>query len=435
LLVSLNAHAGAQSIPMIYRILSAVFILFVSGFYGCATYNLHIAALPPSDYEVTINGKPRGKMPPGGDTIIYAEKISTFSRLLIEIGKDSLSGRVLINSYGAAVDQKNVYIFKTKSDSGKLYDVTFVLDRKYLPVSDTAKGHSESPAAVPDSTTDKGVRGSLEGIKTGGRGQDAYLQQWPFKTKLRSDSLVKAKVRSHLRSLMPVYDHHIIKNPDLGGRILLFMVVNENGELLHAPHIERTTLESNEFTHQIVDSVMKWHFDTLANQTGTDTLLIPLAFGKAGNLVRPVVFDARIEGRESRDLGKMISSYLPEVKKTYLNWVGFKGSVEGIAKVRVNINPPGILDEMTIVWHDDLPGELLDSLQKSIQKAKGRNVYVGEKGVVGTFYVRFEDLSKALMLVMNGRLWMEGSGQYPNYFPNYFPNNFNNIPIRPPFPR
>jgi hypothetical protein len=263
--------------------------------------------------------------------------------------------------------------------------------------------------------------------------QNAINQRWPFTTKLRSENTVASRITSQLISLKPLYGLYLKTDPDLGGKILISLVISEFGAVVQRPTIKRNTLGSKEFVGQIIDSVMNWKFDTLPIGSGTDTLFVTLSFAKAGDLVRPVAVHAVIDGIENEQLRKAIKAQLPEVRKTYLQWVAFHAPIEGLAKLQVSLNPDGRAEDIRIIWDSGLPIEVLDTLQKYAHMIHWQYFYESERGILATSFIRFEDL-RSRFLVTYGKVLNKMDATTPFYFNNQFPGSgFQpHIPSMPP---
>jgi hypothetical protein len=226
----------------------------------------------------------------------------------------------------------------------------------------------------------------------------------PVKSQKMYDSIVTAEVRSHMLSLRPVYGNYVKKNPELGGRLVLTAVINENGKVVNKPEIQRSTLDFKVFEDQVIDTIMNWNFGRLADKTGTDTVRFVLSFAQSGNLVRVIAADAKMGQTEVEWLRGAIKRRLADFKDTYVNWVGFYGSAEGLAKLQMKISVNGTADDINVVWNSGLPAPLIDSLQSSIQKLN-KNTFPKQAAVsTATAYVRFEDLHNDPVLLINGDL-------------------------------
>jgi hypothetical protein len=237
------------------------------------------------------------------------------------------------------------------------------------------------PSKTPDTTSGKTVKSSLH-----------------------SDSLVVLEVRCHMLSIRPVYESYLRKNSDLSGRLFLSVITDASGKVLNRPEVQRTTLDSKEFINQVIDSIAKWKFGSLANKIGTDTVRFVLSFAQAGNLVHLTVIDGKMDGAEVGWMRNALKSRLSDVKNAYLNWIAFYGTVEGLAKVEVNFNAKGKADDINVVWHSGLPGPLIDSLQVSMRKVNKDNFPKTGKASTAMAYIRFEDLHDDPVLLINGEL-------------------------------
>jgi|GEM_PF-5023027 hypothetical protein len=216
------------------------------------------------------------------------------------------------------------------------------------------------------------------------------------------DTLVTAEVRSHMLSLRPVYASYVRKNRELGGRLFLSLTIKKSGKVMNRPDVQRTTLDSKEFVDQVVDSVMNWKFGALANTIGTDTVRFVLSFARAENLVRLTAVDARMDGKEAEFLHNAIRRRLSDFRGTYINWVGFYGSAEGLAKVQVHFNASGKADDTRVVWNSGLPGALIDSLQTAMRNMDTDDFPKQADGSTATAFVRFEDLHNDPVLLVHG---------------------------------
>lgn len=226
----------------------------------------------------------------------------------------------------------------------------------------------------------------------------------PAKSSKHCDSLVTVEVRSHMLSIKPIYESYLEKKSDLTGRLFLSVVTNDSGKVLNRPEVLRTTLDSKEFVNQVIDSIVKWKFGSLANKIGTDTVRFALSFAQAGNLVHLVPVDATMDGTAVEWLRSALKSQLSDFKDTYLNWVAFYGTAEGMAKVQVNFNVSGKADGINVVWNSGLPGALIDSLQVSMRKVNKDGFPNIGKASTATAFIRFEDLHDDPVLLINGNL-------------------------------
>ena len=107
---------------------------------GCTTaYNIHLRVIPPGEYDISINDSVRTKTPLDGDTSISTGKVSIYSDQLLAVKKDSLIGKIKINSNDIPREQVNVYSFNSKSNGSASddhsYDIVFLLDSSYLSMA------------------------------------------------------------------------------------------------------------------------------------------------------------------------------------------------------------------------------------------------------------------------------------------------------------
>jgi hypothetical protein len=226
----------------------------------------------------------------------------------------------------------------------------------------------------------------------------------PVKSSRHCDSLVTLEVRSHMLSIKPIYESYLEKKSDLMGRLFLSVMTDASGKVLNRPEVLRTTLDSKEFVNQVIDSIVKWKFGSLANQIGTDTVRFVLSFAQAGNLVHLTVVDGKLDETEVGWMQSALKSRLSDVKNAYLNWIAFYGTVEGMAKVEVNFNAKGKADDISVAWNSGLPGALIDSLQAAMRKVNKDNFPKVGKAATATAFIRFEDLHDDPVLLMNGNL-------------------------------
>jgi hypothetical protein len=110
------------------RFLKILIAVGLCGLHGCAYYRVHIKSIPSSDYDVTINGKYRGKLPLGGDTTLDLSDVSMFKGQVLEIRKDSLYGKIRIDYNGNASEKRNVRTVGSRLENMVYYDIVFDLN-------------------------------------------------------------------------------------------------------------------------------------------------------------------------------------------------------------------------------------------------------------------------------------------------------------------
>jgi hypothetical protein len=94
----------------------------------CTTcYVCHIKTIPDGEYQVFLNGELQGNTLPNGDTTIETGPVSVYKKQVVELAKDTLRAKLVMDYSGNTNERENVVKASSSVKSHQEYQVLFQL--------------------------------------------------------------------------------------------------------------------------------------------------------------------------------------------------------------------------------------------------------------------------------------------------------------------